>query len=328
MTRSGTNFNEHAPLIRAVVFSPNANGKSNLNCSVIVIATVGDSLFLARKSFRAYGGYGCLAGAQFDSFFNEGKGLLSYWANKVKQVKGAEWINLKEAREEGIKQSVKILENGYSPWIDQVKVDSRCLIRFDAIRAYINPYTGEIERCYEDGSDIELAFFVKAQCKNSMSFPSCLKGLAPTIEAVHSFEGGSVYCPKYEWSELLHVVAELPVLPFKYRIGAKTKLGRRGLEQELHETLHDLGPYAYIWDEKTDRKIPSGDIAKMVATLFAWRSIHNRKDAVVKAIRRATRRGAMMTKTAQAWFRKLNAISKLGGWARREQESRQQTLTT
>ncbi len=54
MTRSGTNFNEHAPLIRAVVFSPNANGKSNLNCSVIVIATVGDSLFLARELAMAF----------------------------------------------------------------------------------------------------------------------------------------------------------------------------------------------------------------------------------------------------------------------------------
>lgn len=325
MTHYGTNFNEHAPLIRAVVFSPNANGKSNLNCDVIVIATVGDSLFLARESFQQYGGYGCLAGAQFESFFKQEEGLLSYWAQKADQVKGAEWINLNEARQEGMKRAAQILENGYSPWIDRVEVDPQCLIRFDAIRAYINVYTGKIEPCFESRNNVELSLLLKADSKNPMSFSNFVKGVEPDISTVHSFQGGSVYCPKYDWRKFRHVVAELPVLPFKYRIGHSVKQGRAMMVRRLNEALEDIGPYTSVCNAKTDADYRARDVGAMVQSLFKWRTIQDGNNGVIKAIRRAVKAGVASTSGARRWFQKFHAISLLGGWARREEEARKQS---
>lgn len=325
MTHYGTNFNEHAPLIQAVVFSPNANRGYNLNCGVIVIATVGDSLFLAQESFYQYGGYRCLAGVQFDSFFNEQEGLLSYWVQKAEQAKGAEWINLNEAREKGIKRAVQILETGYSPWFDRVKVDSQCLVRFDAIRGYINFYTGEVERCFESRGDMSLSLLLKAESKTSMSFSNCLKGVAPTIDAVHSFEGGSVYCPSYDWNEFRHVVAELPVMPFKYRIGHRVKEGRTMLVRQLNEALQDTGPYTSVYNSKKDANYRARDVSAMVQSLFKWNTIQDGNKGVIKAIRRAVKAGVASTAGARRWFKKFHAISLLGGWARREEKARKQS---
>lgn len=316
MTHYGINFNEHAPLIRAVVFSPNANGKSNLNCDVIVIATVGDSLFLARETFYQYGGYGCLRGAQFHSFFNEEEGLLSYWMHKAQQAKGAEWINHNEAREKGVKRAVEILEAGYPLWIDRVKVDSQCLIRFDAIRAYINVYTGEIEPCFESRNDVELSLLLKAESKN---------WLEPRIDAVHSFDGGSVYCPNYQWDAFCHVVAELPVMPFKYRIGHRGKQGRTMLLRDLTWALEDIGPHTSVYNSKTDADYRARDVGAMVQSLFKWRTIQDGNNGVIKAIRRAVKAGVASTAGARRWFQKFHAISLLGGWARREEEARKQS---
>lgn len=325
MNHCGTNFDEHSPIIRAVVFSPNANGKSNLNCDVIVIATVGDGLFLAQESFRQYGAYGCLAGAQFHSFFNQEEGLLSYWAQKAEQAKGAEWINLNEARGKGIKRATQILEKGYSPWIGQVEVDSQCLIRFDVIRGYINPYTGEIERCFEHGNDMSLSLLLKAASKNSMSFSNWVKGLAPSISAVHCFEGGSVYCPRYDWREFRQVVAELPVLPFKYRIGHSVKQGRAMMVRQLNEALQDVGPYLSVFNSKTDAEYGARDVVARVQSLFKWRTIQDGNKGVIKAIRRAVKAGVASTLGARRWFQKFHAVGLLGSWARREEEARKQS---
>lgn len=76
-----------------------------------------------------------------------------------------------------------------------------------------------------------------------------------------------------------------------------------------------------LWDEIMRGEWPS------VATRICERSPIMGSiavPAVAKSIRRA---GAVMTKKAQAWFRKFHAISLLGGWARREQEARQQLQT-
>lgn len=321
MTNYGTNFDEHDPLVRAVVFSPNANGKSNLNCGVIVIATVGDALFLARESFRQLGGYGCISGLQFHSFFDQEKGLLAYWAQKAEQAKGAEWINIKEAREEGIKRAAQILEHGYSPWMDRVKVDSQCLVRFDAVRAYINPYTGQIQRCFDGGCDLAMRLVLKAESKNSLSFSNYLKGLSPDVSAVHSFEGGSVYCPHYDWSEFRQFVAELAVMPFKYRIGHSLKQGRDMLVRQLNEAFNDVGPYVSVLNSKTDAKWGVCDVAQMVQSLFKWRTIQDGNEGVIKAIRRAVKAGVASTSGARRWFQKFHAVGLLGSWARREQEA-------
>jgi len=292
---------------------------------VIVIATVDDSLFLARESFYQYGGHGCVAGAQFDSFFKQEEGLLSYWAQKADQVKGAEWINLNEAREKGIKRAAQILENGYSPWIDRVEVDSRCLIRFDTIRGYINPYTGKIERCFERRNDVDLSLLLKAASKNPMSFSNFVKGLEPDISAVHSFQGGSVYCPKYDWREFRHVVAELPVLPFKYRIGHSVKQGRAMMVRQLNEALQDIGPYRSFLNAKANVWYAASEVVARVQSLFKWRTIQDGNKGVIKAIRRAVKAGVASTAGARRWFQKFHAISLLGGWARREEEARKQS---
>lgn len=50
------------------------------------------------------------------------------------------------------------------------------------------------------------------------------------------------------------------------------------------------------------------------------------KSAVTKAIRRAVKAGVASTAGARRWFQKFHAISLLGGWARREEEARKQSI--
>lgn len=284
----------------AVLVCVTPSAKKHLNGSLWVFwKTDDDYVHHQCIDFRGHGGYGH-TGFQLCDFFDWEAMFLNYWRSKAALTKGCEWANLQEVRQLVIEQAVTAMR------LWNMEITTRdCLVRFDAVRI-VDPFyvhVNQLERRNERFDDWYWKMIRVGQFVSKVS--------------------------SAEWAGTVRpILAEMPVLPFVYRcLGAReqgyawersrrvrrldVKLRRHAVKDSLKRFLRD--------------RFFTEEWAKVLKQMGWFEAQSVKRDAEVKAVRRAQRRGKVSSVAARGWFKKFHAISLLGGWARREEEARKQS---
>lgn len=224
-------------------------------------------------------------GFRVNDFGDEGRCFEQYWSGKATLVKGCEWINQRKTHRDLI-IAVK------QEWAEHDFDASKCLIRFDAVYP-IDPYHASRYG---------------------------IKSLADKLDEWHRMH--AKYDPHYgritedEFQRVVRpIIVALPVLPVTYQCVDAT------LHCEGRMRMMKLSLSRLLGD-----RIYTSRWMGMLKTLGALPpDAAQTQTGIVKSIRRAVRAGLTSTASGRKWFKKLNALSLLGGWARREETARKQT---
>lgn len=225
-------------------------------------------------------------GFRVDNFGDESRRLEQYWAGKATLVKGCEWINQRETHRDLI-TTVK------EEWSEHEFDTSKCLVRFDAVFP-VDPYHG---------------------------LRHGIKNVADELDRWH--RSHSKYDPHYgriteeEYQRLVRpIIAALPVLPVTYQCLRRHRLP---FAERMRTAALTLSRYLddRIYTSQWTRALTYLGVLPVNAAAA--------QTGIVKSIRRAVRAGVASTAAGRKWFKKLNALSLLGSWARREETARNQT---
>lgn len=284
-----------AHLLAAVVaVTPSA--KMHLNGSLWLFYSLPDEMIHhVCIDFQGHGGYGH-TGFQLPYFFDIQAMFLAYWEAKAALMKGAEWVNLKQVREQVLADAVMELRR-----LGDFEVDSsHCLVRFDAVRM-VDPFYLGIHHL---------------KPRNERFFDWLIDH--------RKFDLHYGRFEMAQWIEKVRpILLEMPVLPFVYRCGDYRDVdSRRRHRVDVRRRCHGV---MAVMQRCLGDKMASAKWVQIIKRL-GWADLETvKKIAHAKSVRRAQRRGLVSTAAARGWFQKFHAVGLLGSWARREEEARKQS---
>jgi hypothetical protein len=302
---------KNASKLLAVVCHPRINNysKKNLKLDWECYWQNGDQVFCAPDHSYQYGAI--QLGLFFPDFYPSrgqeiNERMVKFWIGKATGEKGCGWINQK-----AFQKAVTDL-----PLKRQNSADCNVLVRCSAF-LHVCPVIGEVSNPkYED-------------------FEHC-SNLAYQARRAVPEEGISL--TKFQ-HEVLPIIAQLHVLPFKYRIGRfvkslikekRTKVTLRLLRRMATSAVcipkaTEWYSSAWYWQDDFQVTVHQNLIQNKLGSLFEFLRAEKSQAAetAAKALKRAEKTGRVSTAAARAWFAKQNLLSRFIGWAKSEQTTKQ-----